>query len=248
MGSGVTGNTADSGSVIQGSIPCSPTKMTIAKKPAPRRPIERRKRDHSTREDLLRVTVEQLNIGGEADIRLESILAEADCSPSSLYHHFGNLRGLLDDAQIVRFSHLLSTRTAIFTRGVLDLKSREELIDYCIRSLDELMAADGPTARSQRVNALGSTYHRPDFAKRMAEAQHEGSEALAAALRVPQLRGLIDESVDLYSLAHWVQGLLFSRVLIELGGDDQLGKNWNQLTKRAILTALFGPEAVAGRL
>jgi len=27
LGSGVTGNTADSGSVIQGSIPCSPTRI-----------------------------------------------------------------------------------------------------------------------------------------------------------------------------------------------------------------------------
>jgi AcrR family transcriptional regulator len=193
------------------------------------------------------VTVEQLNVGGEAEIRLETILAEADCSPSSLYHHFGNLRGLLDEAQIVRFSEVLAGRTAKFVAGVEDIKSREKLIEFCGAVIDDVMASPGGLARSQRVNALGSTYKRPDFAKRMAQAQIESCEALAAALRVPQLRGLIDESIDLYSLAHWIQGLLFSRVLIELTNDDTLGTRWTVLTKRAILSALFDPGDAADR-
>jgi len=217
--------------------------MTIAKKTAPRRPVERRKRDHSTRDVLLKVTVDQLNIGGEAEIRLENILAEADCSPSSLYHHFGNLRGLLDEAQIVRFSKTLLERTTAFNAAIQEITTREAIVEFCASMIDGLLTGEGgPQARSRRVDALGSTYMRADFAKRMGEAQAESCEQLAAALRVPQLRGLIDASVDLYSLAHWVQGLFFSRVLIELGNDEGVGRKWNELTMRAILTALFGPD------
>ena len=223
--------------------------MTIAKKPAPRRPIERRKRDHSTRDILLKVTVEQLNVGGEAEIRLENILAEADCSPSSLYHHFGNLRGLLDEAQLVRFSQTLQERTAAFNKAIQEITTWDALVEFCSVAIDRLLGGeDGPQARSRRVDALGSTYMRADFAKRMGEAQAESCEQLAAALRTPQLRGLIDESVDLYALAHWVQGLVFSRVLVELGNDDTLGRKWNDLTKRAILAMLFGPSVeIPGR-
>ncbi|MFM7409569.1 MAG: TetR/AcrR family transcriptional regulator, partial [Actinomycetota bacterium] len=211
--------------------------------PNPRRSNERRGRESSTRDALLKATVEQLNEAGEAEIRLENILAAADCSPSSLYHHFGNLRGLLDDAQIIRFSQTLRERTDAFNRAIQEVKTREALIEFCARRIDELVTGvDGPLARSRRVDALGSTYMRPEFAKRMGEAQVESCEQLTAALRVPQLRGLIDESVDLYAVSHWFHGLVFSRALVDLTNDDALGDNWNALTKQAILAMLFGPE------
>jgi len=214
--------------------------MTISRSSAPRRS---RPRESSTRDALLKAAVEQLNEAGEAEIRLENILAAADCSPSSLYHHFGSLRGLLDDAQIVRFSRTLRERTAAFNLAIQEVKTRDALIEFCARRIDELVTdADGPLARSRRVDALGSTYMRPDFAKQMGEAHTESCEEFAAALRVPQLRGLIDESVDLKAVAHWVQGLFFSRCLVELTNDDALGDSWNTLTKQAILAMLFGPE------
>ena len=217
--------------------------MTISRKPAPRRVTDRRRRESSTRDALLEATVEQLNEAGESEIRLENILAAADCSPSSLYHHFGNLRGLLDDAQIVRFSQTLVERTATFNEAIQEIKTRDELIEVCATRIGELVSdVDGPLARSRRVDALGSTYMRPDFAKRMGEVQVESCKQLAAALRVPQLRGFIDESVDLYAVSHWVQGLFFSRCLVELANDDAVGDKWNDLTKQAILAMLFGPE------
>ena len=217
--------------------------MTFAKRQTAPRLNERRKRDSSTRDILLNVTVEQLNVAGEAEIRLENILAEADCSPSSLYHHFGNLRGLLDDAQLVRFSQTLRERTAVFNEAIKEIKTRETLIEFCAKRIDELVTGvDGPLARSRRVDALGSTYMRPDFAKRMGEANTESCEQFAEALRVPQLRGLIDESIDLNAVAHWIQGLFFSRCLVDLSNDDAVGAKWNVLTKQAILAMLFGPE------
>ncbi|MBU6240281.1 MAG: TetR/AcrR family transcriptional regulator [Acidobacteria bacterium] len=213
--------------------------MTIQKKMPPRRSGAGRKRDSSTYDALLNATVEQLNEGGESEIRLENILAAADCSPSSLYHHFGNLRGLLDEAQIVRFSKVLRQRTEALNAAIQNVRTRDELVSFCSDWIDQLLVGDGPIARSRRVDALGSTYMRLDFAKRMGEAQAESCEQLASAIRVPQLRGLIDESLDLYSVAHWIQGLFFSRVLVELGHDDKLGRAWNELTKRAILATLF---------
>ncbi len=212
----------------------------MQKKMVPRRSRDERRRGSSTYDALLSATVEQLNQGGEAEIRLENILAAADCSPSSLYHHFGNLRGLLDEAQIVRFSKVLQERTEAFNTAIQDVKTRDELVAFCSDWIDQLIVGNGPIARSRRVDALGSTYMRPDFAKRMGEAQAESSQQLAAAFRVPQLRGLIAESLDLYAVSHWIQGLFFSRVLIELVNDDKLGQAWNQMTKRAILATLFG--------
>ena len=203
----------------------------------------RKANDESSRDLLLRVTVSHLDEGGEEGIRLEAILADADCSPSSLYHHFGNLRGLVDEAQIVRFERQLAGRTEVVREGFDKITTREELIQFSIVILKGLFDADGAESRSSRANALGSTYKRPDFAKRMGMVLQENCDELAAAFRIAQLRGLILPTVDLRTVAVWVQGLLFGRVLAELINDDAVARQWDDLTVRAILFTLFGPDA-----
>jgi len=71
----------------------------------------------------------------------------------------------------------------------------------------------------------------------------ENCDELAAAFRIAQLRGLILPTVDLRTVAVWVQGLLFGRVLAELINDDAVARRWDDLTVRAILFTLFGPDA-----
>jgi AcrR family transcriptional regulator len=197
----------------------------------------------TTRDVLLRVTVAELDEGGEEGVRLETILAEADCSPSSLYHHFGNLRGLVDEAQIVRFERQLAGRTQIVRDAFDRITDREELIQFSIATLKNLFDAEGAESRSSRANALGSTYKRSDFAKKMGLVLQENCDDLAAAFRIAQLRGLILPTIDIRALAVWVQGMLFARVLVELINDDAMEREWDGLTVRAILFTLFGPDA-----
>jgi hypothetical protein len=90
---------------------------------------------------------------------------------------------------------------------------------------------------------LGSTYKRPDFAKKMGVVLQENCDDLAAAFRIAQLRGLVLPSVDLRAVAVWVQGMLFGRVLAELVNDDVIEREWDALTIRAILFTMFGPDA-----
>ena len=234
MGSGVTGNTADSGSVIQGSIPCSPANMSRPRKRADGQPVT-----EPTRDALLRITVEHLNEGGEANIRLESILAEADCSPSSLYHHFGNLRGLVEEAQLVRFSKNLDQRSAHFVNAVAEISSREEMIRFARNELEKYCTAEGAVYRSQRADALGSTYKHDLFAKRMGQAYVESCERVGKALAAAQRKKFISPEVDTEVFALWIYGIMFSRVLLELTGDEDLGQRWNAISVRAALFTLF---------
>ena len=194
----------------------------------------------STRDALLRITVAQLNEEGEAGVRLEAILAEADCSPSSLYHHFGNLRGLVEEAQIIRFAQIQRMRTEEFRNAIESVETHEELVRFLDTAIEIFLRPDGAPSRSRRANALGSTYARPDFAKRLGEVYMETCESLGAALRVPQSRGLILDTVDTNAFAVWVQGLFFSRVLLELSGDETIGAQWNDLTRRSAYFLIFG--------
>jgi AcrR family transcriptional regulator len=209
----------------------------------PRRSTAGNTAGETTRDVLLRVTVAELDEGGEEGVRLETILAEADCSPSSLYHHFGNLRGLVDEGQIVRFERQLGARTQVVREGFDSITDRDELIHFSVTVLKSLFDADGAESRSSRANALGSTYKRPDFAKRMGVVLQENCDELAAAFRVAQLRGLILPTIDLKAVAMWVQGMLFGRVLAELIDDDAIQREWDGLTVRAILFTMFGPDA-----
>ena len=210
----------------------------------PRRAADGKPNPESTRDALLRITVAHLDESGEEGIRLESILAEADCSPSSLYHHFGNLRGLIDDAQIVRFSRNLAERNQMVRDRLATVETRDELVEFVVEITRKLLSNDGKGARSARINALGSTYKRPDFAKRMGLALQENCDDLADALRAPQLRGLIPASVDRHALALWFQSIFFGRALVELLDNDAIGNQWNDITVRSVLVALLGPEGL----
>jgi AcrR family transcriptional regulator len=206
----------------------------------PRKSADGRAVAESTRDALLRITIALLNESGEAEIRIESILAEADCSPSSLYHHFGSLRGLIEEAHIARFAQIQRERTAEFRREIEYIETRQELVRFFDAAIEQFFDPIGVISRGRRANALGSTFNRPDFAKRLGEAYMESCEALGQAIRVPQLRGLILPTLDTYSFAVWVQGIFFSRVLIELTGDDVVGARWNAYTKQAAYFLLFG--------
>lgn len=57
-----------------------------------------------TKDEVLRVTIVEIEKVGEGNVRLEDVLREAEASVSSLNHHFGNMRGLPGEAQLARFN------------------------------------------------------------------------------------------------------------------------------------------------
>jgi AcrR family transcriptional regulator len=191
-------------------------------------------RGHSranSRELLLQIMIEALNEAGEANVRLDTILERAQISPSSLYHHFGNLRGLIEAAHVERYI------SEVYDR-IDDLKTQLELMttpqDFekiIDGTLDHLFADERRISRFRRLNAIGSSFGRPEFAGQLARCELVAYQQIADVLKVAQDRGFIPASVDLLAFAAWVNTTFSGSVPIDLLDEPDLHRRWAEMVR-----------------
>lgn len=200
-------------------------------------------RSKNTRSALLAATVEILDEVGEANLRLEEILRRTSASPSSLYHHFGSLRGLVEEAQTERFAALLSRRVEQFADDLRAVPSREEFVRLVDRWLANLFREGVGAVRLARVDVLGSAYSSVEFARRLGQTMHSFYRRFGEVLDEWQGRRFLRPDFDAVVFAAFIDGLIFSRVLMELTGDRALASKWDVAVRESTYVALFGAEA-----
>lgn len=200
-------------------------------------------RGKATKAALLAATIEILDEVGEANTRLEEILRRAGASPSSLYHHFGSLRGLVEEAQIQRFAGLALRRTDEFASQVDSLDTPESFAAAADFWTDEIFDAQYKMSRRARADALGSSFSNPEFASRIGRALTDAHRRLAEVLDASPSRRHLRPDFDALTFAAMFDALMFSRVLIELDDDPAVGRSWNRSAREMIYVLLFGDRA-----
>jgi len=193
------------------------------------------------REILLQVMIEALNEVGEAEVRLETILERANISPSSLYHHFGNLRGLIEEAHVERYIREVYSNLNGLKKQFEDMETREDFVRIIDENLDILLSDVRKVPRFRRANAFGSSYGHPEFARRIAEVEREANRKIAEVLKVAQYRGFIPRSVDLEAFASWLNASLSGSVVIDQMDDPEYRERWAAMM-RASTRYLLGVE------
>jgi AcrR family transcriptional regulator len=192
----------------------------------------------STREALIQVTVDALDELGEPNVRLENILATSGVSVSSLYHYFGNLRGLIDAANIVRFSRvylldLESTRTSLEKA-----RTRDDFRLMVISVVEDIFSQTRSVNRRRRLLALSGLDNNHDFVASIAEAQRSNAEATSELLAFAKARGFVPDDCDPVSFGVWLSAQAFGLAVTEIMNDDVLNDKWREQTLRAALHLL----------
>lgn len=211
--------------------------MTVVKKKTASTKSQRREvvadtsRRSSGREILLQVMIDELNNVGEADVRLETILERAQISPSSLYHHFGNLRGLIEEAHLERYIREVYSNLDDIKRQLETIETKKEFVQVVEDALDVLLSDARRVPRFRRANAMGSSYGRPDFAKRLAQAEREANKRTAEVLKIAQYRGFVPKSVDLEAFAAWLNGALGGGVVVDHMDDPEYRERWADMVR-----------------
>ena len=193
------------------------------------------------REVLLQVMIDALNKVGESEVRLETILERAQISPSSLYHHFGNLRGLIEEAHVERYIREVYSNLDGIKKQFEDMETRDDFVRIIDENLDILLSDTRKVPRFRRANAFGSSYGHPDFARRIAEVEREANKATAEVLKVAQYRGFIPRAVDLEAFASWLNASLSGSVVIDQMDDPEYRERWATMM-RASTRYLLGIE------
>jgi hypothetical protein len=73
---------------------------------------------------------------------------------------------------------------------------------------------------------MGSSYGRPEFARRLAEAERDANKRTAEVLKVAQYRGFIPRSIDLEAFASWLNGALGGGVIVAHMDDPEFRDRW----------------------
>ena len=190
------------------------------------------------RSKILDLAVAAIDAGGEASLRVNSIISGAGVTPPALYYHFGSREGLVIAAQIERYTRQTRADIAVIGHAVAECQSADDLrmtlVGIWRRSL-----AERAESRWRRTSVLGSAYARPDLEAAVAEAQDWIVEALVAILEPCRERGWLRPGIDLTSTVAWHHSVLIGRVHIEHGVQEVNPNEWDRLTIEALERAFF---------
>lgn len=194
----------------------------------------------TTKEAFLRVAIEAIDEAGESNVRLDTILEQVGVSPSSLYHHYGNLNGLIEAAQIERFRRANLGNTLEFKRQTEAAETLEEFKVIVDGLIDLFLSTKRAQARMQRANALGSAFGRPELLEALAEAQRETLVLGTEAMNIAKYKGFIRKDINTAALVAWVDSQTFGLVLVELTQDKTLLAETKIIARQNVHAQLFG--------
>ena len=197
---------------------------------------------NDTRERLLKATAAVIDKGGESAVRIRDITKACTITAPSIYHFFGSREGLIDAAQAYRFSRGQRELSLAFSTALYKCRSKKDLTELAHRFLDLMFATERRATRNSRLNVLGNAIYRPELSKELAVAQDLSNKIVGEPLRFAQAKGWVRDDFDPEMFAAWLNGVVNSRRLIEMGGNHPHGSEWDVIAKRSICLVLGIPE------
>lgn len=184
---------------------------------------------------MLQMAIEAIERGGEASVRVREVSDATGVSFASLYHFFGSREGLVEEALAEMYIRSIRDGNA----GILAIVGGADTADAFYTAIRRISLDVYEPSRSQfrfaRLSVLGSTAGRPNLARRVAEAQVLATDAFVGLMREPQSRGWIHPSIDLFTFATWIMGIVLGRSLVELEPTRAHPDMWNAMSVEAII-------------
>jgi AcrR family transcriptional regulator len=194
---------------------------------------------HPTAQRLLDAAVATISRRGEAGLRVEELVKEVGVAVTAVYHHFGSREGLVAAAQAERFDLLVAENIAgiasIIERSTTAAEFRSTFLAFITDRLDNTDLA----IVFARVNALGSTFHRPDAAAVVGERIASSRRATVEAFRPAVERGWIRPEADIEVMAQWYTAATMGRAINAVDTSFADRAAMNAVTVRTIDRELF---------
>ena len=171
--------------------------------------------------DILRVTVQLMDEGGEAAVRLRDVARLVGITQPSLFYYFKNREQLIVAAHCERFRANLEATLKPFVARLSVASSRDEFV----RSLLSLYADSFPAARTRaralRAEVVGLSFGRPTLRDEIARTTREMFAPAVELLRGAQANGWIRQELDIDAFAYWNLATISSLIFTEQLADDE---------------------------
>lgn len=194
-----------------------------------------------TRSRLIEATIDAINKGGEASVRVHTVAEIAEVREPSVYHFFKNRKELVEAAQAERYRRGYLEMFNPF-RAVVEVAESKEDFYKAIRQLFAgIYRPERFDARATRVNVIGSAQKSADLAKVVNEANFQVASLLEQLLSDCQKKGWVRSDLDPLTLGIWVMGQINSRNLVEMNESQYDLEAWNKVAVESVLL-LFEPK------
>ena len=188
-----------------------------------------------TRERILASTVAVLRTRGADAVRIDDILVTANASASSLYHHFGDRKGLIQAAAAVVREQLAASEDPGHLDDGFAATTHDEFCDYIVRELRRAATSDvNRRRRLQRVRLAAASIGGPPTDD--SQFQTLMTSTIAELFEDAKARHLINPELDSFAYCAWFQGMLLGQLLTESTQAD--AERWLEVASPAALAPL----------
>ena len=191
------------------------------------------------RQAILERTIELVDEGGEANLRVRDIADACGVTTPNIYHAFGSREGVVIAAHTERYLRTMMEVTEWFVAQLETCASRDDLKGTMVALLDAVYDPRRNEARLRRISVLGAALKRPAVAASIVAADNVFVERAAAALEPFAERGWLAAGLDLPAAVLWYIGQVNGRVHLEIGESVVDPLAWNATSKKAIMAVLF---------
>jgi len=189
---------------------------------------------------VLDATIQMLEDGGEAAVRLDEVLRVSGISRGSLYHHFGSREGLIEAARLAQFTRSVTEDITVLRRAILESPSKDDLRKRLRLITEAVGSIDRKHQRLFRISILASAYGRPTLERALGEEQKLVTDQISGLVVESQERGWVRSDVDARAVASFIQAYSLGRVLVDIDTDRTSDENWFEVVSIAIEHLLFG--------
>lgn len=194
-----------------------------------------------TRSRLIEATIEAINEGGEAAVRVHTVAEVAEVREPSVYHFFKNRKELVEAAQAERYRRGYIEMFNPF-RAVVELaETREDFVKAVRQLFAGVYRSERHEARAVRVNVIGSAQKSADLAKVVNEVNLEVATSMGELLGECQKKGWVRSDLDPLMLGIWVMGQINSRNMAEMNESQYDLDAWNKIAVESVLL-IFEPK------
>lgn len=196
----------------------------------------------NTRQRLIEAAIVIIDDIGPGRLRLRDVAEAVGIKEPSVYKFFENRDALLVAAGAARYARGLVELAQRFLTAANQTTTRGDYHEAVRNFISASTSPEQVEDRAGRAVAVGLALSRADLAAQIRLVQAESNRLVAEGLRYGAERGWVEPHIPLEVFAHWVTGIMNSRVLLELDPEIPNAVVWDALTADAILTLLLTGE------
>lgn len=198
-----------------------------------------KKHSHPTRDALIEAVVWLLETKNPEDIKLDEVLSLSGISSGSLYHHFGDLSGLIDQAMIARYSDDVDISISALTQMVSHATDASSLARGLLPTTERTQSPERSAQRLIRAQTMARAATNERFRTLFEPEQQRLNDAIADLVRELQSKGLFESSVDAEAAAVLIQAYNLGFIINDVSGKPVNQQSWVNLISRMLERTFF---------